>query len=214
MRKLYLIRHGQTEMNERNLKQGRWDSPLTQKGIEQGKQAAKYLEALGVTFDHAYSSPAGRACDTLELVTDLPYKRIRGLQEINFGSFEAQPSFLGAQVKPYGDYYVKYGGESEQEVQDRMVENLQELMSKDEHNSVIAASHGAACVWFTKKWYDLDLHNPRIFPVPNCTIFEFDFDPETKEFSLADIHTPDKQKAFLDSHKEPFLSISDQNKTL
>ena len=73
------MRHGQTLFNVRRKVQGWCDAPLTDLGIEQAKTTGKYFKACNITFDQAYSSTSERACDTLELVTDLPYTRLKGL---------------------------------------------------------------------------------------------------------------------------------------
>ena len=71
---LYLMRHGQTLFNARKKIQGWCDAPLTELGIKQAKIAGKYFKDNNIVFDHAYSSTSERACDTLELVCDLPHK--------------------------------------------------------------------------------------------------------------------------------------------
>ena len=85
---LYLMRHVETLFNVRKKIQGWCDAPLTELGIKQAKVAGKYFKDHNITFDHAYSSTSERACDTLELVTDMPYTRLKGLKEWNFGVFE------------------------------------------------------------------------------------------------------------------------------
>lgn len=68
MADLYLVRHGQTELNVQNILQGWHDSPLTECGCEQALATRAAFEGRGVTFDHVYSSPLGRARRTAELV--------------------------------------------------------------------------------------------------------------------------------------------------
>ena len=68
MKKLYLLRHGQTEFNVKKLVQGRCDSPLTDLGRQQAGMAAAWLKAHGVVPDKVVSSPLGRAMDTASLV--------------------------------------------------------------------------------------------------------------------------------------------------
>ena len=80
-KKLVLMRHGQTVFNQRKRIQGWVDSPLTPLGIEQAKFSAAYINGLDFTIDHAFSSTSERACDTLELITNLPYERKKGLKE-------------------------------------------------------------------------------------------------------------------------------------
>ena len=67
------MRHGQTVFNERKRVQGWTDSPLTPLGIEQARYSKKYIDSLGLDFDHAYSSTSERCCDTMEILTDMPY---------------------------------------------------------------------------------------------------------------------------------------------
>ena len=68
MKRLYLLRHGQTEFNVKKLVQGRCDSPLTDLGRKQAGMAAAWLKAHGVVPDKVVSSPLGRAMDTAQLV--------------------------------------------------------------------------------------------------------------------------------------------------
>ena len=91
---LYLMRHGQTLFNARKKIQGWCDAPLTELGIKQAKIAGKYFKDNNIVFDHAYSSTSERACDTLELVCDLPYHRVKGLKEWNFGIYEGESEDL------------------------------------------------------------------------------------------------------------------------
>ena len=111
---LYLMRHGQTLFNLRHKVQGWCDAPLTDFGVYQAKVAGQYFKDAGITFDDAYSSTQERACDTLELVTDdkLPYKRVKGLKEWNFGTFEGESEDLNPPL-PYKNFFVTYGGESQ-----------------------------------------------------------------------------------------------------
>ncbi|HAO61337.1 MAG TPA: histidine phosphatase family protein [Erysipelotrichaceae bacterium] len=148
---LYLMRHGQTLFNQRRKIQGWCDSPLTKTGIEQAKIAGDYFKEQGIRFDHAYSSTSERACDTLELVTSMEYKRLKGLKEWNFGMFEAESEDLNPKL-PYGDFFAKYGGEDEMEVRQRMTDTLVDVMNQEGHECVLAVSHGGACRQFMRYW--------------------------------------------------------------
>ena len=114
MKHLYLMRHGETLFNIRHKIQGWCDSPLTENGIEQAKKAGALLK--DIPFDHYYSSTAERCCDTLELVAgDVPYKRLKGLKERNFGIFEGESEDLNPSWHDpsftYDDLFPHYGGE-------------------------------------------------------------------------------------------------------
>ncbi len=175
---LYLMRHGQTLFNVRRKIQGACDSPLTKLGIEQAKIAGKYFEENKITFDHAYASTSERACDTLELVTNLDYKRLKGLKEWDFGVFEGESEDLNPPGDPkrgsYGEFFMKFGGEEDLQVQERMYQTLKDIMEKDEHHSVLAVGHGGAIFMFLKRWEDLSQRAAIKFS--NCCILKFEYD--------------------------------------
>ncbi|MCR5099898.1 MAG: histidine phosphatase family protein [Butyrivibrio sp.] len=66
---LYIIRHGETELNSKHVLQGRSNHELNAKGIEQAMKAAKWLESEGISFSKVYSSPLKRAIQTAECIT-------------------------------------------------------------------------------------------------------------------------------------------------
>ena len=51
---LYIIRHGQTELNTKMLMQGRSDHPLNETGLTQAEEAARRFAAMGVKIDKVY----------------------------------------------------------------------------------------------------------------------------------------------------------------
>ena len=74
MKKIYLMRHGETLFNTMDVNQGQCDSPLTENGIRQAKAAKAWFDAHNVHFDAVYSSTSERACDTAEIVSGgMPY---------------------------------------------------------------------------------------------------------------------------------------------
>lgn len=180
---LFLMRHGQTLFNLRRKVQGACDSPLTDLGIKQAKIAGEYFKDNNIVFDHAYSSTSERACDTLELVTDIEYKRIKGLKEWNFGVFEGESEDLNPKL-PYRDFFVQYGGEDEMELRQRVADTLLELMQQDGHKTVLAVSHGAACRQFMRHWEHTSSIE-QISKIMNCCILKFEF--ENDKFKLIDI---------------------------
>ena len=86
MKKIYLMRHGETLFNTMDVNQGQCDSPLTENGIRQAKAAKAWFDAHNVHFDEVYSSTSERACDTAEIVSGgMPYTRRKDLKEIFLG---------------------------------------------------------------------------------------------------------------------------------
>ena len=183
---LYLMRHGQTLFNVRRKIQGVCDAPLTELGIQQAKRAAGYFADQRIEFDHAYSATSERACDTLELVSDMDYKRVKGLKEWNFGVFEGESEDLNPKL-PYGDFFKAYGGEGETEVRERMNRTLTEIMERDGHQTVLAVSHGASCRQFMRYWE----HTSDVRPngrLGNCCILKFKY--KDGVFELLEIVNP------------------------
>lgn len=182
---LYLMRHGQTLFNLQHKIQGWCDAPLTELGIKQAKMASEYFIKNNIIFDHAYSSTSERACDTLEIVTDykMPYTRVKGLKEWNFGAFEGKDECLNPKL-PYGDFFKAYGGEGEMELRERINRTLTDIMEKDDHHIVLAVSHGAACAQFYRAWemYAKVIKKERFY---NCCILKFEY--ENGGFTLVEL---------------------------
>ncbi|MCL6603674.1 MAG: histidine phosphatase family protein [Paenibacillus sp.] len=66
---IYVIRHGETDLNKEGRLQGRLGMPLNEKGI---KQAECQKEKLAdIKFDYVFSSPQERAIQTAEIVTGI-----------------------------------------------------------------------------------------------------------------------------------------------
>ena len=86
---IYIIRHGQTELNSKNALQGRSDYPLNDAGIQQAREAATALQNLGIRFDRVYTSPMIRAIQTAEIVApDIERVIDERLIEMDYGPYE------------------------------------------------------------------------------------------------------------------------------
>lgn len=178
------MRHGETLFNQLHKIQGWCDSPLTEQGIEQAKTARKWFEDQQITFDHAYSSTSERCCDTLELITDLPYQRCKGLKENYYGRLEGESDYLAeSDPKACETYYLQFGGESSNTTRDRMVKTLTEIMQQEDHHSVLAMSHGGACFNFLRAIQNPSQELKKGFG--NCCIFVYEF--EKDRFQLVEV---------------------------
>ena len=84
---IYIIRHGQTEMNNRKVLQGRSDYPLNEAGIAQAQKAADDLKHI--TFAKIYTSPLRRAIQTAEIIAPSAHVEIDDrLIEMDYGPYE------------------------------------------------------------------------------------------------------------------------------
>lgn len=182
MKKLYLMRHGETLFNVQGKIQGWCDSPLTQNGQAQALKAGKYLKENNITFDHAYCSTSERCEDTLKLVTDMPYIRTKGLKEQFYGEMEGESERLNKHLTPKDceTFYLQYNGESSNTTKDRMVACLTNIMEQDDHQQVLAVSHSGACFNFLRAWQDPMEELKKGFG--NCCIFLYNY--ENKVFTL------------------------------
>ena len=70
MKKLLLIRHGESAWNKENRFTGWTDVPLSEQGIAEAKKAGKVLKEEGFKFKVAYTSYLKRAIKTLWLVLE------------------------------------------------------------------------------------------------------------------------------------------------
>ncbi len=70
MKKLVLLRHGESIWNLENRFTGWTDVDLTPRGIDEANEAARLLREGGFTFDVAYTSVLKRAIRTLWIVLD------------------------------------------------------------------------------------------------------------------------------------------------
>ena len=193
MKDLYLMRHGQTFFNQEGLVQGVCDSPLTDLGIEQAKQARAFFEKNGIEFGGIYSSTQERASDTLEIVTGrTDYTRLKGVKEWNFGLFEAQPERLQPKFRAgavsFEDLYVPYGGEDVIQVGERMLTTLTEVMKKTPavENPTLVVSHGGAMWAFYLKIAAQAL-DPKV-RFGNCAICHYHY--ENDQFLLRQVIDP------------------------
>ena len=183
MKRIYLLRHGQTEFNVKKLVQGRCDSPLTDLGRQQAGMAAAWLKDHDVVPDKVVSSPLGRAMDTASLVAtellgpDAAVEPCEGIIERGYGTFEEGPhDALPTDVWDPGEDLVPFGGEGSRALQERMVGTLTNLMGAEGIETLLAVSHGSASRQFIKAAAPEGFELPA--KLPNCAIMIFDFDEE------------------------------------
>ncbi|MWC27155.1 histidine phosphatase family protein [Paenibacillus sp. MMS18-CY102] len=66
---IYVVRHGQTDLNKDGILQGRLGMPLNNYGIGQAERLRESLKAI--PFDYIFSSPQERAIQTAEIATGM-----------------------------------------------------------------------------------------------------------------------------------------------
>lgn len=102
---VYLLRHGETDLNARGVLQGSIEEPLNAVGRQQAQAAAQTLSGLGIA--RIVSSPQSRARQTADIVAAVLHSSIEEnalLRERDWGIYEGKPrcerSEEGAGVEP------------------------------------------------------------------------------------------------------------------
>ena len=94
--KLILLRHGQSEWNEKNLFTGWVDVPLTAKGMEEASRGGQMLKDRDILPDVVHTSLQRRAINTANLALDsadrlwIPVKRSWRLNERHYGALQGK----------------------------------------------------------------------------------------------------------------------------
>jgi 2,3-bisphosphoglycerate-dependent phosphoglycerate mutase len=94
MKKLVLLRHGESLWNKENRFTGWTDVDLTETGVQEAVAAGKLLKANGYVFDVAHTSVLKRAIRTLNLTLDqldlqwIPVKKSWRLNERHYGGLQ------------------------------------------------------------------------------------------------------------------------------
>ena len=87
--RIYLVRHGETELNRKKCYYGHMDTVLTEHGIEQARLLGDCFRDF--SFDMVISSPLKRAVHTAEYILGAKKQQIiydERLCEQDFGIFE------------------------------------------------------------------------------------------------------------------------------
>src|SRR5688500_11864606 len=104
--------------------QGRFDSPLSERGHAQARALGSFLKRVGFGWDQALSSPLRRALETARIAAtaaggsapevdpDLAEVAAGGLEGLSASEIEEQyPSYPARKLDELGDF-AEYGGES------------------------------------------------------------------------------------------------------
>ena len=82
------------------------------------------------------------------------------------------------------DFFKQFGGEGELELRERMNKTLTEIMNKNDHQVVLAVSHGAACAQFYRAWEE-HAKVKKTERFYNCCIQKYEY--ENGIFTLVEI---------------------------
>ncbi len=150
-KKLFLIRHGETEINKRKAIGGSVNSPLTDKGIKQAKEAGKLAKNLNI--DILVASDLGRTVHTAEIISreiSIPILKTDPVfRERKFGkaenltfteAAELYPQFLNKEgiFNLYNDFPES---ETVKDFYKRVVNSINNLMREYSDKNVMLITH-------------------------------------------------------------------------
>ncbi|MDO5018109.1 MAG: 2,3-diphosphoglycerate-dependent phosphoglycerate mutase [Lagierella massiliensis] len=135
MKKLVLVRHGQSEWNLQNKFTGWVDVDLSEKGYEEAKESGRLIKEAGFEFDYAYTSVLKRAIKTCNIILEeidqmwIPVKKSWRLNERHYGALQGLNKKETADK--YGDEQVHIWRRSYDTLPPLLVENDEGYQGKD-----------------------------------------------------------------------------------
>ena len=153
MTTVYLVRHGESTANVAHICAGSIDVALTKRGRLQAEKLADYLSDKNI--DAIYSSDSKRAHNTVQPTADRKGLTITAtplLREAFTGVWEGM--FTSDIIETYSEEWTYWkemhgdsrapGGESRDEVRDRMYEAISKIAEKNDGKTILIASHAIA----------------------------------------------------------------------
>lgn len=153
VKKIYIVRHGQTKFNEEGIVQGRGvNASLNEQGRSQADQFYEYYKKIG--FERVLISTLKRTYESVEKFIDegIPYDEYEGLDEISWGihegarASELRNAYFRNMVASWrsGNTEVKIeGGESPTDVAKRQLPVI-EVIKRLQEDIILVCMHGRA----------------------------------------------------------------------
>jgi broad specificity phosphatase PhoE len=184
-KKIYIVRHGQTDFNLRNVVQGSGiDSSLNDRGRAQAQ--AFYNAFKHIPFDKVYTSSLKRTTESIQSFLDggIPTEALAGLNEISWGTKEGFPitpeadEFYHHMLRQWqiGNTAVKIEkGESPDEVVARMKPALDYILQQEHEKTVLVCMHGRAIRILICMLLNIPLKSMDLYEHQNLGLYLFDY---------------------------------------
>jgi broad specificity phosphatase PhoE len=179
MKRLFYIRHGETEANAAELLSGTIETPLTKNGIKQATKIGKDIKATLPKIDLIVCSPLDRAYETATLIAeeiDYPVSKIQKSElfvERTYGVLEGMSNSHFMKPGNYRELDDVQGAETIEELQKRASKAFDYINQLSYDNILIVAHNafGRALKRVTKNLPHT--HEYEAFEqLPNATIIE------------------------------------------
>ena len=144
MKRLVLVRHGQTEWSRDGRHTGRTDVPLTPEGQKQARFLGQRLQRLGIQPLRVLSSPRQRALDTARFAGFEMPEVTHLLVELDYGEYEGRTSVEIRAERPDWDLFGdgSPGGENLEDAAGRAGRLLEDVAPEDGEGDVVLFAHG------------------------------------------------------------------------
>jgi probable phosphoglycerate mutase len=183
---VYIIRHGQTDLNRHGIVQGRGiDSPLNDTGHLQAH--AFYQAYKDEGFDRIYTSTLQRTVQTIQpFINDgIPHVSLSGLDEISWGIYEGKNQDP-ALIEGFNNLIERWrsgeldaaveGGESPAQLIERQKVAMDAILSAPEDGKILICMHGRA-MRILLSWLVLgDASQMDTFQHTNTSLYKIKFD--------------------------------------
>lgn len=192
MRKIIVVRHGETQWNRELRYQGQTDVELNEEGIRQVKKLAQHLRDEKV--ESIYSSDLKRAYKTAEAIAKyhfLKIKKTKLLREISYGIWEGMylsevkekyPEILDKWIKsPFNTVIPE--GESIKSFARRIKRAIDKIL-KETAGNILIVSHGGPIKIILTYLLEMDLSQVRIFRQDNTALNVIEEEGERRILTL------------------------------
>lgn len=176
-RKIFLIRHGETEWTVTGQHTGKTDLELTENGKEQAALLAKRLQ--GHAFERVFCSPLKRAQETCELSGLWRHAETDpDLMEWDYGDYEGLQTDEIWKMDPHWNIFLRGAphGESTEDIAVRANRILMKLSTF--HGDVALFSHGHFLRALTTKWLKLAISEGNLFALSPASLSILGFERE------------------------------------
>ena len=176
--RIFLVRHGETDWNKRNLVLGRSNVPLNDTGRKQAEDIAKQLSVI--RLHRIYTSPLSRAKETAAIIRTFQVPKCRCtvsncLIEQDFGIFEGVSRCLPEYKTEKRKFYKRYkNGESYSDVVGRVYPFIKRVL-KQQQSDVLLVTHGGICRIIANYFQDMENEDFASFKLGNCEMMTFEF---------------------------------------
>lgn len=195
-KRIYLIRHGETDFNLKGIVQGSGvDTSLNDTGR---KQAQAFFEHYKhIPFKKIYTSALKRTGESVQKFIDLgiPYEHYSGFNEISWGANDgkivssADHSYYSEMLDSWKKGEVDKsidGGESPLDVQARQKPAMDIVMSRDEEDCILICMHGRAMRILLSTLLHGDLNHMDKYAHQNLCLYEIVY--ADGKFALAEFN--------------------------